>query len=252
MPTFDHFDPGNTCWVDLTTSDTAAAIDFYGELFSWVPAQKQDEYVHMSIDDKTVAGIFSADDHQPVTWNTYVAVENADTCLEKAEDAGGKVFIGPTSVEEQGRYGVIADTSGGVICIWESGSVHGVELANEVNTWGYSEVRTTDVGAAQRFYREVFGWEARSNAEYGVPGWSWFLGDKHLGGLMEPATSVDGEPIVGWVDYFSVADLEWSITVATDNGGSLVVPMIETPIGRWVTLSDPQGALFGVAQMNPR
>ena len=30
-----NYEPGQFCWVELSTNDTAAAKAFYGELFGW-------------------------------------------------------------------------------------------------------------------------------------------------------------------------------------------------------------------------
>jgi predicted enzyme related to lactoylglutathione lyase len=115
-------------------------------------------------------------------WATYVCVESADATATKARDAGASLVTEPFDVLDAGRMAVLADPAEAAFCIWQPGSHAGAEAVNRAGTWNWSELNTPDPKAAERFYGEVFGWEA-SSVEIGndeavtwrMPGYGDFL-----------------------------------------------------------------------------
>lgn len=62
MAEFKEYVPGTFCWVDLATTDAAAAKKFYGELFGWnlldTPIGPDMVYSMAQVEDKNVAALF--------------------------------------------------------------------------------------------------------------------------------------------------------------------------------------------------
>jgi len=74
-------DPGMFCWVELSTTDQAAAKKFYSELFGWtindVPMGPDSFYTMLQLNGREVAALYqmSAEQAQqgvPSNWLPYV------------------------------------------------------------------------------------------------------------------------------------------------------------------------------------
>lgn len=111
---------GAFSWSELMTSDPAAALEFYGELFGWhadpMPMPEGDYHV-LKVGDTAIGGIMQmpadpAANGMPPSWGCYVTVDDVDACAEKAVSLGGRVLMGPVDVPTVGRMAVIADPQG--------------------------------------------------------------------------------------------------------------------------------------------
>ena len=70
-------------------------------------------------------------------------------------------------------------------------------------------------------------------------------GDKDAGGMMAMGPEHEGVP-PHWMVYLSVADCDATVAKAQETGGKVLVPPMDTPVGRFACLMDPQGAAFSV------
>jgi predicted enzyme related to lactoylglutathione lyase len=65
------------------------------------------------------------------------------------------------------------------------------------------------------------------------------------------APPMDGIPPV-WGVYFAVDDADATMAEATKRGATVLNGPIDIPIGRFVVMMDPQGAVFSVIKLtNP-
>src|SRR6476620_2425642 len=95
---FESYEPGQVCWVDVNTPDTAAARTFYGGLFGWEIEEGPAEaggYCMCMYKGETVAGIGPQPQPGPSFWTTYVSTTSADDTVAKVGPAGGTVFMEP-------------------------------------------------------------------------------------------------------------------------------------------------------------
>lgn len=53
-------------------------------------------------------------------WLIYIQVPNCDASTSKAKEAGAHVHFGPFSMENVGRWSVIADPQGAVSALFQS------------------------------------------------------------------------------------------------------------------------------------
>jgi uncharacterized protein len=244
------YKPGVPSWVDLATSDVAAAADFYSSLFGWeVPAGSPEfgGYRMALQGGRTVAGIGpQMQPGVPVAWATYVATSDADATAKAVSDAGGQTFMPPMDVMDAGRMAVFGDSTGAAFGVWQAGNHTGAGIVNEPVSLSWNELATREPDKASAFYRDVFGWQAQSHPSYT----EWSLdGENSIAGMMPMDENFPAEVPPHWRVYFSVVDTDATVAKATELGGAVHQPPMDIPQGRIATLGDPQGAMFSVIQL---
>jgi uncharacterized protein len=282
----DEYPPGVPCWVDTAQPDPDAAVRFYSGLFGWefkerMPESSPGQYLVGRLRGRDVAGVGSQPEGAPPEpgWNMYVSVDSADETAAKVKEAGGSVVVEPFDVGGgAGRMAVLADLEGAVFCVWEPKEWNGAHLVNEHGTWNFNELNTRDPGAAQTFYRVVFGWEATTLVTgdggftmFRRPGYGDFLAERDPG-LRERMSAdhvPDGfEDAVAWLAPMADGQFpedtppHWSTTFAVDDadaiaeraaelGGTVLAPPFDAPWVRMTVIRDPQGAVFTASKYVP-
>ncbi|MFF8386274.1 VOC family protein [Streptomyces kanasensis] len=120
-------EPGSLSWVELYTTDAAAAKTFYGDLFGWrtqdmnlpggggtyaliTPADLPEERMHGGLME------LPAEQLQPTGgrpyWHPVFASEDCDATVARVTAAGGSVQMGPEDAEGVGRLAVCLDPAG--------------------------------------------------------------------------------------------------------------------------------------------
>jgi predicted enzyme related to lactoylglutathione lyase len=106
------------------------------------------------------------------------------------------------------------------------------------------ELMTTDMKAAEAFYRTVVGWTTSPFEGAGRP-YTMFnrSGDVPVGGVMTKPDEVKAPPF--WAMYVGVPQLEEAAARIKRLGGSAHTEVIQVPnVGRLQMMLDPQGAGF--------
>jgi predicted enzyme related to lactoylglutathione lyase len=250
-----RYEPGMPSWVDLGTPDPAGAAEFYGALFGWDAPEGSPQvggYRIATVRGCPVAGIGQATEPGEPVWTTYVAVEHADDAEAKVLAAGGTVVVEPIDVLDVGRMAVFADPLGAVFSVWEPGTHPGAGLVNEPGTWSWSELLTTDTGAAAAFYRAVFGWTPVSQGA-GTSGayTEWQVGDRSVAGMMAMPAEVPAGVPSHWHVYFAVEETDLAVARVVELGGAVVRPPTDIEPGRFAIVADPAGATFSVIALDP-
>jgi uncharacterized protein len=257
MPERTSYTQGTPNWVDLPTSDQAAAKAFYAGLFGWTyddqPMGEGQVYSMALLNGHQVAAISPQPPEMaaagaPPMWNTYLAVDSVDEATAKVEAAGGKVAMAPFDVMDAGRMSFVMDPSGAPVALWQASQHIGATLVNEPGTINWNELVTSDPGAT-RFYADVTGLTAENmDMGEGQPYTVFKSGEAMVGGSTPP--QMPGVPS-HWHVYFGTADADATAAKAAELGGSVIVPPFDTPVGRIAVLSDPQGAMFSVIKNAP-
>jgi predicted enzyme related to lactoylglutathione lyase len=247
--------PGTPCWVDLMTTDQAAARSFYGELFGWdveVGPPETGEYGMASIGGRSVAGIggMMGMEHPPV-WNTYLASADADATVQAVEAAGGSVQAPAMDVMEFGRMAVVQVPGGGFTSVWQAGSHIGMSLANETGAVVWNEFMTRDFDAATKFFTDVFGYTYTDMSGGGFVYATAEVDGNTIGGVGQLPDFVPAQVPPHWRVYFAVDDADAAVAKVTDLGGSVINPPQDMPYGRHAAVADPQGANFCVIKPGP-
>jgi predicted enzyme related to lactoylglutathione lyase len=154
-------------------------------------------------------------------------------------------------VMDAGRMAVIADPVGAVIGIWQPNQHTGAQLANEPNTFGWSELITTDLDKSKSFYKAVFGWDAEDQGPPGGPPayTEWKLAGRSIGGMMLKNDEMPAEMPPNWGVYFVVTDTDATVDKAKKLGGALMYGPMDIEPGRFAVIGDNVGAVFNVLTM---
>lgn len=262
---------GVTSWIETRQPDVDAAIAFYGGLFGWefedvLPPGVAGRYVIATLDGLDVASLTNAAD-QTASWETYVAVDDADAAAARL------VSLGATEVEPvrdagpAGRSARFTDPQGAPFSVWQAGRRLGAQVTNAPGAWNFSDLRTSDPSAAEQFYTEAFGWRVIDQgwgSAIQVPGY----GD-HLEATVDPdirqrqANAPDGfEDVIGSLGQAAVAEApHWHVTFtvgdrdataeAVEKLGGQVLSSGEDDWTRHILVRDPGGATFTASQFSP-
>ena len=109
------------------------------------------------------------------------------------------------------------------------------------------------------FYREVFGWQTRTESDSDEFRYSTAVftsdprvaallpaGGEELLGVMDGAGMLPEGATSKWVTFFGADEVDKTLAVITDHGGSVVRGAEDTPYGRLAAAADPTGALFNL------
>ena len=108
-------------WFELMTTDVEGAKEFYRTLFDWEYeiAPDFDGYTMIKVDGDVVGGIMTMPEEckgMPPSWDIYVTVNDVDDVAEKVVQQGGKILKPPYDIPGVGRFCVLQDPQGAVIC----------------------------------------------------------------------------------------------------------------------------------------
>jgi uncharacterized protein len=270
MRTYPH---GVPSWVDTEQRDPEAACAFYGGLFGWtfedaMPPEAPGHYFIAKLGGRDAAAIAPAASGQPVAWNTYVSVADADATAAAVADAGGAVLAGPEDAGPGGRSAICADPRGARFRLWQARRRLGAQVANEPGAWNFSDLRTGDPALAGTFYAPLFGWEVEDlgfAAMIRRPGYGEHLAATIDPGIHDRQAEVDAPPgfadAIGWVApagdgpdrwhvTFSVQDRDDAVATA-ERLGAAVLSSEDTDWTRHAVVRDPQGAELTLSQFTP-
>ena len=144
-----------------------------------------------------------------------------------------------------GRMAVVSDPAGAMVALWQSRGHVGAGLVNEPGTLCWNELITGDRERAAAFYAKVVGWSSKTNQLGPLTYTEFKAGERTIAGMMEIAGVMPR-----WNVYFAVADADATIAAARGLGASVLQPAMDLPdVGRFASLTDPQGAAFSVVQL---
>ena len=246
--------PGTFSWVDLATTDVAAAKAFYTGLFGWktedTDAGGGAVYTMCRIDGDDVCGIFEMSPEMrergaPPNWTNYVTVADADAATTRVKELGGEAVNDAFDVLDAGRMAVLKDPQGAVFAVWEPRARIGAERVNDVGCLTMNELATTEVDAARTFYEAAFGWTTEQ-VDTGPDG-PLIVSANNRGTLNATLSDAQpGEP-PHWRPYFTVESTEATVERVRELGGHVLVGPLPLPGPSSIAIAlDPQGAVFAV------
>ncbi len=110
------------------------------------------------------------------------------------------------------------------------------------------ELMTTDIAAAEAFYKNVVGWTSTPFEGSPEP-YTLFKrsGDVGVAGLLKVPEGMNAPPF--WAMYLAVPQFDDAVAHIKRLGGSELSPVIDIPtVGRLQMVKDPQGAAFYIIQ----
>lgn len=249
---------GRFVWYELMTTDPDAARRFYPEVIGWStqPWEEDESYVMWMNGESPVGAVMALPDEVkamdvPPNWLAYVAVPDVDATAKQAAELGGKVLREPEDIPKVGRFSVIADPQGAVLCAFQPAEAPpGAEGPPKVGEFSWNELATTDHEAAFAFYSELFGWKKTDAMDMGEMGvyQMYGLGDQPLGGMFNKSAEMPGPP--SWLYYIRVENVDEAAERVKGMGGEILNGPMEVPGGdRVVQCMDPQGAAFALHEL---
>lgn len=247
---------GTVSWVDFSTPDIEGSQRFYAELLGWeleVQRTPMGEYTVASAGGREVAGMMTQSPDaagMPAAWTVFVVVDDMRATLTRVTEARGEVRQAPFEIPGGAQVAVVADCTGAMFALISGGPEPGYPYYSmDVGAVCWTELMTSNVRAAIRFYREVLGWTAEIDETGPVPYTVCKLDSDPVAGIIARSQDLPAEVPDSWSVYFTVADCMATEGRAVDLGGSVVLPATPTPMGPFAVLADPAGAVFQVMEM---
>lgn len=257
-----NYKEGEFCWYELGTRDIARALDFYTKLFEWETRfhdmGEMGKYYIFQLDGQDAGGGFQMSAEQcggaPPHWAVYLWVDDVDASAAKAAELGGKVVAPPMDIPNVGRMAFIQDPQGAHLALF-SGREHqgAARLSPKPGAFAWTELMTTDVEGARKFYSGLVGWTSQDMPMGPEMTYTVFQVDgKGSAGMFRlHGPQMEGVP-PNWTSYVSVSNCDATVARAQNLGGTVVVPPQDVPgTGRFAVLQDPTGAVFAVIALQP-
>ena len=118
----------------------------------------------------------------------------------------------------------------------------------------WQELATTDLDAAQTFYKTLLGWEIKEGKAPACEGSEGppmvyneiVVAGEHVGGMYRMGPEYGGAPS-HWMAYVAVDDVDAKARQVWELGGKVCVPPMDIPhVGRFCVVNDPTGATISL------
>jgi uncharacterized protein len=236
-------------WVDLGTTDTEAAKKFYAAIFGWTYDDAAYSMAKLrGLDAAAIAPLNEMQKGAPPHFTCYFTVDDVDASTEKAAAAGANIVAPPFDVMDVGRMSAVDDPTGAGVALWQPKKHIGAGITNVHGALTWCELRTRDVDASRNVWTSIFGWTIdETKMPNGVTYTVFKIGGVASCGMMPMPSSIPAQVPSHWLPYFQVDDCDATVKQVSELGGKIMVPAMDAAnVGRFATLADPQGAVFGV------
>ncbi|MET9799662.1 VOC family protein [Streptomyces sp. NPDC006368] len=252
---------GVPCWADAMFTDLDGAKRFYGDLLGWTFGESKSEYGNYTeayADGKAVAAVVPPMPGQPEeearsAWCLYFASPDAEATMRKIRDNGGDVLLEPMQVSDFGTMALARDPGGVVFGVWQSGTHEGFQAQGVPGAYCWAEIFTREPEKSDAFFPAVFPYRAKQmQAPDEAPDMDFRVfdvGDATVLGRMRMTDDFPPDVPPYIKVYFAVEDCDATVAKATERGGQPLFGPMDSPFGRFATLSDPQGATFSVIDL---
>jgi predicted enzyme related to lactoylglutathione lyase len=241
------YPPGAPAWIDLGTTDVAAAQAFYGQLFGWEVMDMGPDsggYGMLRKGGQDVGGIGPATDpSRGTSWSVYFASPDAGDSESRVAANGGTVVVPAGDVFDSGRMAVFQDRAGAFFSVWQPLKHAGMELTRAPGSLSWVELYSTDLPGVKSFYASVLGVGTRDvmDGAYTV----FEVDGDSVGGAM-----ASPDEFSRWSVYFEVADCDEAADRAIELGARELLRQ-DSPAGRVAVLGDPQGGAVCINAATP-
>ena len=247
--------PGKFIWADLFSSDVDKSRRFYQQVFGWQwqqvkPAPKP--YGIFYLDDLPVAGLAHREapdgGDSYGRWVHYISVKDVAASEDAILQRQGNTLLSRRSFADRGDFAIFADAEQAPFGIMRSSSGDPGDYRAAFNEWIWRQLFTRDPEQAIGFYGEIFGYEPETDQRYTEIMQYLLRSQGYLRagiGTLSPGS----EAAPTWLGYIRVEDIETSLKLALDHGGSVLLePKAEIADGGLAIVADPTGATIGLLQ----
>lgn len=245
-------------WYELMTLDTAAAVEFYGNLLGLTGSAWPDpamNYTVLSSASGAMGGVAVLPEEAkamgaPPHWLGVVGVASAADTVARAEALSARLLMGPFPIPNVGTYATLADPTGAAFSILEPAPGDSSPEANlqDLGRVSWNELWSSDPDRAWAFYSELFGWVETGTMDMGPHGTYRMYGPtrewQSLGGI---AMKMPEQPVSAWAFYFNVANADAALARVVELRGNVIMGPMDVPGGGRMGMAlDPQGVHFAV------
>ena len=184
---------GVPCWMDLLTSDTARAREFYGRVLGWTAEEASPEfggYFMFTVGGMPVAGCMPVQPGMDLAdvWGVYLTSADAAGTLAAAVALGATTRFEPSPVADLGIQALLDDPSGARIGIWQPGMFAGFGPigTGRPGTPAWFQLHATDYPGSVSFYRDAFGWTPQVMSD---------TDDFRLTAILDGEAGAPGQPV---------------------------------------------------------
>ena len=245
--------PGRFVWRERITPDVDRARVFYSELLNWTWQETKSidgPYWLAQVDGTQIGGLWPPPKGVsiPVSWNSYVSVDDVDGTTARAKELGWEVFRPPTEIPGIGRFSVMADFAGAAVLPWRNVEDDPPVEPARPGAFCWETLMTADVQRALREYSMLFGWRRQSSPNGEVP--IFAVDDTRAGQIADVQQAGAGGNPPRWLTYVRVTDARSTAARAAKLGGRVLAPGIDIPeVGTIAFIADPGGAVLGLYQL---
>ena len=101
---------------EITGTDSGALQQFYGDLFGWkIQAMEGMDYGIVEKEEGGIGGGIAAAQGGPGHVTFYIAVDDVQAYLDRAESLGGTTFMPVTTIPDMVTFALFADPEGHVV-----------------------------------------------------------------------------------------------------------------------------------------
>lgn len=246
---------GQPVWIDYVCHDFEATTHFYTEIFGWDFVDQGADFGHYNMitkDGASVGGAMRAMNMDgspnptiPAMWTTYLHTAAIEDTYAAALTAGAAPIAAPMAVGPLGQMAVVTDPTGAEVGMWQPGEFSGFDTPLTPGTPVWFELMTVNYSVATEFYRNAFSFEL--TAMEGFPYSTHGNGDQAVAGICDAS---DWTQVSYWRNYINVEDADATAANVVELGGAVLAGPEDSPYGRIVTVTDPEGATFQL-QQNP-
>jgi len=253
---------GAPIWLDLTTSDPERAQEFYSAVLGWTfeaAGPDYGGYINAKLDGQYVAGMMQNDPQwgTPDCWSTHLHTNDIQATAAKATAAGATVWLEPMEVPDKGWMAAGTDPAGAGFGLWQPGGHAGFEVVGRAGAPVWHQLTTREFGKALEFYTAVFGWEPKVEGDtdefrYSTVAFGDAASDGECVatlGVMDGSLCLPPEVPSSWNFFAGADDVDKTLRVIVEHGGSVVRDAEDTPYGRLASAADPMGAVFNLSSV---
>jgi uncharacterized protein len=122
QPLGEADESGRVGWHELLTADCEMALDFYGRLFDWQPADAEagpaGPYHMFAVHGQTIGGIYAKPALVPAPlWLYFFNVRDINAAAERVKAGGGQVLEGPVEVPDGNWIARCLDPQGAMFAL---------------------------------------------------------------------------------------------------------------------------------------
>ena len=118
--------------------------------------------------------------------------------------------------------------------------------------FSWTELLTSDVPGARKFYSELLGWKIRDMENSPMSYRIISANDQDIGGMMTIPEKAKGMP-PAWGTYVTVKNVDETTGRVKALGGKVLMAPQDIPgVGRFSVIQDPQGATISLITYLPR